>query len=50
MASKAPRGVYLPAKNLHFIKDKDGVRVDVRWGKVSAEKLKQLKRFLEHLR
>jgi hypothetical protein len=50
MASKAPRGVYLRVKNLHFTKDKRGVKVAARVGRLSAAELKRLVTFLEHLR
>jgi hypothetical protein len=51
MASKkAPRGVYLHVKNLHFTKDKLGVRVSARVGKLPAADLKRLIAFFEHLR
>jgi hypothetical protein len=42
--------VSLPVKNLHFIKDKKGVKVSARCGSLTSKKLKQLMRFLEHLR
>ena len=50
MARKDPPGVYLPVKNLHFMKDKRGVKVSARCGTLSHKKLKQLIRFLEHVR
>jgi hypothetical protein len=50
MAHKKPAGVYLPAKHLHFVKDKRGVKVSVRCGKLSTKKLDQLISFLKQLR
>jgi hypothetical protein len=32
VARNKPAGVYLPVKNLHFIKDKKGVKVSARCG------------------
>jgi hypothetical protein len=49
MASKNPRGVFLPVRNLHFIKDKKGVKVSARCGRLSPKKLRQLIRFLKEL-
>jgi hypothetical protein len=49
MARNKPAGVFLPVKNLHFIKDKKGVKVSARCGSLSPKKLRQLIRFLEHL-
>ena len=48
--AKAPRGVYLPVKDLHFIKDKKGVKVSARFGSVSRKKLDQLIRFFKQVR
>jgi hypothetical protein len=50
VAHNKPPGVYLPVKNLHFIKDKNGVKVSARCGKLSRKELNRLIRFLEKLK
>jgi hypothetical protein len=50
MASKHPRGVFLPVKNLHFTKDKKGIKVAARVGKLSGKELDRLISFLKQLR
>jgi|HubBroStandDraft_1064217.scaffolds.fasta_scaffold1658108_1 hypothetical protein len=47
--AKGPRGVYLRVKNLHFTKDKNGVKVSARVGKLSNKELKRLIAFFKHL-
>ena len=49
VARNKPRGVFLPVKHLHFIKDKKGVKVSARIGKLSAAELKRLIAFFKHL-
>ena len=50
MARNKPSGVYLPVKNLHFIKDKKGVKISARCGKLSRKELNRLISFLGKLR
>jgi hypothetical protein len=50
MARNKPSGVYLPVKNLHFIKDKKGVKISARCGKLSRMELNRLISFLGKLR
>jgi hypothetical protein len=50
MACNKPAGVFLPVKNLHFIKDEKGVKVSARCGKPSRKELDRLISFLRKLR